>query len=491
MGCLCDRPFATEFDYLPKRKFAIQKEQPQTPSIYFKESLDDFFCVYDLTEEVLARGPYSEARVCIHKRTHEKRCVKVILRKGIYGEIVPSQMLQKMQVLQELDHPNIIHTYEYFEDAKHFYFVEELWSGQGLLEMLSKQTTFSEAQAAHIMEQVFSALNYLHARGVVHRDIKPDNLIIISNTEAAPLCKLIDFDTATFCTVKRQLRGSVGSVQYMAPEVLTQSYDEKCDLWSCGVLLYLLLSSTPPFPSSSYYEFLHSVSKAQVFFEEDVWTKISPEAKSLISQLLVINPVVRIGAQQACEHLWITTHGASNTDSLPIETLDRIRSFHKSTKLMEAMHTFIIFQIIAYEDLRELSSAFRALDLNGDGYIDQGELLKVYLSFMNPLESRAEVSHIFREIDLDNNGYIEYSEFLRATIDHKLLLSQKNLKDAFDMFDSDGTGLITTKELKQLFQNNDYMDEEKWIGLIREVEQTKHGEIDLFEFEALLKSRIQ
>lgn len=496
MGCLCDRSAAAEYNELPRRegrKISSIKELTINPSIFVQENLNDFFCVYNLTEEVLGRGPYSEARVCVHKRTNVRRAVKIILRKGIYGESASCHLLQEVQILKELDHPNIVRIYEFFEDNKHYYIVEELCNGMDLFEMISKREKLTEMQAACIMQQVFSAIAYLHARQVVHRDVKPENIIILNGSDDAPNCKLIDFDTATFCTVKRQLRGSIGTAYYMAPEVLTQHYNEKCDMWSCGVLLYIMLSGTPPFPGTTDKEILKNVSKARYTFEEADWSKISLEAKALISQLLLKDPALRLSAQAAYNHNWITSRTGVSVDTKATLSgaLDRIRNFHSSNKLMEAMHTFIISQIIAYEDLKELSDAFTTIDINGDGYIEQGELLRVFLTYMSPLEAKAEVGRIFSEIDTDNSGFIDYSEFLRATIDHKLLISQKNLKHAFDLFDKDGNGLITTTELRQLFENNDYMDDEIWIDMIKEIDQNKHGEIDLFEFEALLKIRVE
>jgi calcium-dependent protein kinase len=470
------------------------KELTINPSIFVQENLNDFFYVYNLTDQVLGRGPYSEARVCEHKRTNVRRAVKIILRKGIYGETASCELLQEVQILKELDHPNIVRIFEFFEDSKHYYIVEELCTGEDLFEMISKRERLTETQAACIMQQVFSAVAYLHARQVVHRDIKPENIIVFAGSDDTPHCKLIDFDTATFCTIKRQLRGSIGTAYYMAPEVLTQHYNEKCDMWSCGVLLYIMLSGTPPFPGVTDKEILKNVSKARYTFDQADWSNISSDAKSLISQLLLRDPAIRLSAQQAYNHHWIASRAVAssdNTKSILSGTLSRIRNFHSSNKLKEAMHTFIISQIIAYEDLKELSDSFSAIDVNGDGYIEHDELMRVFLNNMSPVEATAEVNRIFSEIDTDNSGYIDYSEFLRATIDHKLILSQKNLKRAFDLFDKDGNGLITTTELRQLFENTDCMDDEIWVDLIQEVDQNKGGEIDLFEFEALLKTRIE
>jgi calcium-dependent protein kinase len=463
------------------------------PSIFVQENLEDFFTVYHLSDVILGRGPYSEARVCTHKRTQAVRAVKIIFKRGMNESALKDSLLQEVQILRTLDHPNIVRIYENFEDSKNYYIVEEHCHGEDLFDLVSRLKQITEQVAARIMRQIFSAVGYLHTRQVVHRDLKPENIIVLNGNEEVPHVKLIDFDTATYCSVERQLRGSIGTAYYMAPEVLTKNYNEKCDMWSCGVLLYIMLSGTPPFPGYSDKEILRNVSKAQYTFEGPGWANISPEAISLISGLLIQNPADRLSANEAYHHPWITRNAGSEFDASQSVSMsiERIMSFHNTNKLKEAMTTFIISQVLAYEDLRELGEAFKAIDVNCDGFITKDELLRAFKDSMPLVEATIAVDRIFEEIDRDNSGYIDYTEFLRATIDTKLLISQKNLKNAFDMFDKDGNGLISTDELRQLFENGDSLDDSIWQDMLDEVDANKDGEIDIFKFEHMLNLRVE
>lgn len=491
MGCLCSKSFAAEYNELPQRpnrKISSLNDVFVHPSIFVQENTGDFFAVYNLSGVVLGRGPYSEARVCTHKRTQAVRAVKIIFKRGLSESALNGSLLQEVQILKALDHPNIVRIFESFEDSKSYYIVEEHCQGEDLFDLISRLKQLTERAAARIMQQIFSAVGYLHNKQVVHRDLKPENIIVLNGNADVPQVKIIDFDTATFCSVERQLRGSIGTAYYMAPEVLTKNYNEKCDMWSCGVLLYIMLSGNPPFPGVSDKEILRNVSKARYTFEGPDWSNISPSAKSLISGLLIKDPEQRLSSNEAYHHSWITKNASSEYDETTIVTqsVERIMSFHSTNKLKEAMMTFIISQVLAYEDLSELGEAFKAIDYNCDGFITKDELLRVFRNSMPYVEATLHVDRIFDEIDKDHSGYIDYTEFLRATIDTKMLMNQKNLKHAFDMFDKDGNGLITAEELRQLFENGDSLEDTIWEDMLEAVDVNIDGEIDIFKFEHML-----
>mmetsp|Transcript_16495 Transcript_16495/g.29738 ORF Transcript_16495/g.29738 Transcript_16495/m.29738 type:complete len:508 (+) Transcript_16495:29-1552(+) len=496
MGCLCSKSFAAEYNELPQRpsrKISSLNDVFVHPSIFVQENTDDFFAFYDLSDVVLGRGPYSEARVCSHKRTQAVRAVKIIFKRGMGDTAFDGSLLQEVMILKALDHPNIVRIFESFEDSKNYYIVEEHCQGEDLFDLISRIKQLTERAAAHIMKQIFSAVGYLHTKQVVHRDLKPENIIVLNGDAENPHVKLIDFDTATFCSVERQLRGSIGTAYYMAPEVLTKNYNEKCDMWSCGVLLYIMLSGTPPFPGHTDKEILRNVSKARYTFSGPDWSNISPDAKSLISALLIKEPSERLSANEAYHHPWITKNASNEIEhnTIVTQSVERIMSFHSTNKLKEAMMTFIISQVLAYEDLRELGEAFKAIDVNCDGFITKDELERVFKKSMPIADATLHVDRIFQEIDRDNSGYLDYSEFLRATIDTKLLINQKNLKRAFDMFDKDNNGVIKTEELRHLFENGDSLDDTIWEDMLEAIDSSKDGEIDIFKFESMLNLRAE
>ena len=162
---------------------------------------------------------------------------------------------KEIQVLKELEHPNIIKIHEYYIDNKYHYIITELLNGGELYDSIVKVQRFNERKAAHIMRQILSALNYLHSKGIVHRDIKPENILVEKADTNSELgddfeslnIKLIDFGASIFFKENQKLTVKIGSPYYIAPEVLNRNYDEKCDIWSSGVVLYVMLTGNFPF----------------------------------------------------------------------------------------------------------------------------------------------------------------------------------------------------------------------------------------------------
>ena len=151
----------------------------------------------------------------------------------------------EIEILKNLDHPNIMRLYEVFQDEKYIYLVTELCEGGELFDEILARGMFNETDAAFILKQVLSAVAYCHSKKVAHRDIKPEN-ILIDNKDKLTI-KLIDFGTSQVFENEEKMELVMGSAYYIAPEILTGKYNEKCDIWSIGVILYILLSGKPPF----------------------------------------------------------------------------------------------------------------------------------------------------------------------------------------------------------------------------------------------------
>jgi calcium-dependent protein kinase len=177
--------------------------------------------------------------------------------------------------------------------------------GGELFDEIQKKGVFSEAIAASVMSQLLSAIAYCHERKIVHRDLKPENILIDSAKGANLSIKVIDFGTAQAFTAGTKLRATLGTPYYIAPEVLFKSYNEKCDVWSAGVILYILLSGSPPFDGTTDDDIMKAVKKTKFSFSAKVWDEISPEAKDLISKMIKYPPESRLSAQEAFNHPWI------------------------------------------------------------------------------------------------------------------------------------------------------------------------------------------
>ena len=174
-----------------------------------------------------------------------------------------------------MDHPNVVKIYEAFQDSKRYYIVTELCTGGELFDMIVSRANFKERDAARILRQLFSAISYCHQNNIVHRDLKPENLLIESSESSEPLIKVIDFGTSQQFQPGSKMKKTYGTPYYIAPEVLKGSYTSQCDMWSCGVIMFILLSGRPPFEGNDDDAILRSVSQANYDMTHPIWNSIS------------------------------------------------------------------------------------------------------------------------------------------------------------------------------------------------------------------------
>jgi len=484
MGCFCDRPAA-----LPppeKRRISSVDEIQLRPGLFLHSSTSSFDYHYHLLSITLGKGAFCEVRKCQHKRTGVIRAVKIIDKHGL-DEVTTDNFAGEVEILKKLDHPNIMRVFEVYDESRYYYMVMECCTGRELFEMLTTSERIYEEQAADIMSQLFSAVTYLHSMNVVHRDLKPEN-ILVSQIADSPRCHvtIIDFETAALLDVQHQLTGSFGTVYYMAPEVLEGRYNEKCDLWSLGVILYILLSGKPPFDGDTERHIARSIKAMVLRFEEEEWEYVSEDAKDLVEKLLEKNISQRISAKEAVNHPWIKAHRHTTPPARASSVLAHLRSFHRLTKLKSAVHTFILTQFLDQRHLAELREVFNHMDGDHDGVVQPADLLRTYKE-LYPLEDAEErVREVMARMD-GNRGGLNYTEFLRMTIDRKEVLNRDNLRKAFEMFDGDGNGFVASDEVREWLDDGLHMAPGVIDELIRQMDKDGDGRLVLQDFEDLLE----
>jgi calcium-dependent protein kinase len=263
------------------------------------------------------------------------------------------------------------------------------------------------------------AVSYCHSHRVVHRDIKPENILLITEGKKRDV-KICDFGASAFFDAGQKLTGAFGSIYYLAPEVLDEVYNEKCDLWSLGVVMYILLSGKAPFNGKSCGEIKEKIRDGTfAFAPERDWVRISANAKDLISKLLQKKVRQRISADEALHHPWIEEFLAKSREELPDlgeTSLIQLKEFNSISKLKDAIYGFIAAQIMSHSETKDMREAFRKIDKNGDGTITQDELLDEYTRVLGAKEAVDQVASIMAQIDIDHSGKIEYTEFIAASI---------------------------------------------------------------------------
>lgn len=342
------------------------------------------------------------------------------------------------------------------------------------------------------MKQLLSAVAHCHSKNVVHRDLKPENLLLDSDNKDATL-KVIDFGTSQIFDSERKLYGSIGTPLYIAPEVLFGYYTEKCDIWSCGVIMYVLLSGSQPFQGSSKTEVFQRICQAAYKLSGPAWRSVSREAKNLIRNMLVIDPERRYSAVEALNDPWIqNTHEDTVSSEETKELLNNLSQYNAQYKLQQASLTYIVSQLVTSKEKDQLQKVFISLDKDRDGKVSREELMQGFKDYFGddyPAEYNANA--IMEQIDIDGNGYIDLTEFVIATINKKNLLSQERLMAAFNLFDRDKNGSISADEVKFVLGDGSDIPNEQWNKIIGEVDQNGDGEISLDEFLFMMKKLIK
>jgi len=436
----------------------------------------------------LGTGAYGLVKKVTHRPTGAIRAMKIINKGSMSREEEVNKFLNEISILKTLDHPNILKMYEFYQDHKNYYLITELCTGGELFDKIISLRYLTEEMAAETMYQILSAIAYCHDRNIVHRDLKPENLLLESNAENAPL-KVIDFGTSTIFEPKRKMNQKHGTPYYIAPEVLKRKYTEKCDVWSCGVILYVLLCGYPPFGGSTEEKILSQVAKGKVKFEGPEWNIISFEAKNLIARLMAYNPNDRISAREALNDPWIQTRikKLSLDQPVAVTTLDNLRSFRATTQLQKATLTYIASQLSTKEERTQLLKTFQALDCDNDGKLTLTELIEGYkISLKNDEQAQDVATKIMDEVDTDKSGFIDYSEFIIATINPHSLVTDTKLKIAFQLFDKDGSGTITPEELKAILGQSGNLSDEVWEQIVADVDDNGDGEISFTEFKEMM-----
>ena len=436
----------------------------------------------------LGDGAFGSVRKITHRVSGEHRAVKTIHKKNLRSDEERQTFFNEVTVLRALDHPNVLKLYEYYQDEKNYYLITELCNGGELFDRIISHGSFSEALAANYMKQILSVVSFCHERNIVHRDLKPENFLLDTTEEDAYL-KVIDFGTAQFFTPGTPMTSKFGTPYYIAPEVLKCRYDEKCDVWSAGVNMYVLLCGYPPFGGSNDDQILKKISVGRFTFPSPEWDFISFEAKDLITKMLTFDTAHRPSARECLQHPWLNN---ANTAPLDISSaknmFSNLKTFHSEQKLQKATYSFIASQLATKKEREEMLDLFKSLDTDNSGTLSRQELLvgfnNLYSDEVEDIE--AEVDKIMREVDTDGSGEIDYSEFVAASMNKTKLLSKERLEAAFKAFDQDGSGTITADELKAMLGKYHAYDDQMWVSIIREVDQNGDGVIDLREFSEMM-----
>lgn len=405
---------------------------------------------YELMEE-LGSGSFGVVHKARDIRTNVVSmstfvAVKTIPKKKVSD---PNKIKEEFNVLRQLDHAHICKAYECYEDRRNIYLVMDICTGGTLLETLCKQTKFSEADASNVMRQILGALAYLHAASFVFRDLKTENIMFAKPVQKGLVgnIKLIDFGLCCPFQKGTKILRAAGTPYSVAPELVTApvQYDQKCDTWSAGVVMYIILSGQYPFQGKTKDELLHNIRREPVSFKDKRWKKISKDAKTLLAEMLRKKAETRCEIIQALEHTWLQVGNVLPDANIMEDVVETMRNFQYLNMLQKAAITALAWRAND-EDTKHLRQIFEALDRDGNGHITVQEL-------RGAIETQGvqlPTDFNFNQLGTDGNETIEYTEFLAAALDQKKILKEEVIWEAFKVFDHDGSGTVTKKELLKI-----------------------------------------
>ncbi|KAL5577759.1 hypothetical protein UlMin_019458 [Ulmus minor] len=464
---------------------ARSPKQPQRPDTILGKPFEDVKIHYSIGKE-LGRGQFGVTYLCTEISTGRQFACKSISKRKLVSKNDKEDIRREIQIMQHLSgQPNIVEFKGTYEDKHSVHLVMELCAGGELFDRIIAKGHYTERAAASICRSIVNVVHICHFMGVMHRDLKPENFLLSSKDENA-LLKATDFGLSVFIEDGKVYRDIVGSAYYVAPEVLRRRYGKEIDIWSAGVILYILLSGVPPFWAETEKGIFDAILQGDIDFDSQPWPTISSSAKDLVRKMLTQDPKKRITSTQVLEHPWLKEGGEASDRPIDSAVLSRMKQFRAMNKLKK-LALKVIAQNLSEDEIQGLKAMFTNMDTDNSGTITYDEL-KSGLARLGSKLTETEVKQLMEAADVDGNGTIDYLEFITATMHRHKLEREEHLYKAFQYFDKDSSGFITRDELETAMKDYGMGDEDTIREIISEVDTDNDGRINYSEFCAMMRS---
>ncbi|XP_022995040.1 calcium-dependent protein kinase 34-like [Cucurbita maxima] len=446
--------------------------------------MEDVRNTYSIGKE-LGRGQFGVTHLCTHKASGEQLACKTIAKRKLVNKEDIEDVRREVQIMHHLTGQlNIVELKGAYEDKHSVHLVMELCAGGELFDRIIAKGHYTERAAASLLRTIVQIVHTCHSMGVIHRDLKPENFLLLSKDETSPL-KATDFGLSVFYKQGEVFKDIVGSAYYIAPEVLKRRYGPEVDIWSVGVMLYILLCGVPPFWAESEHGIFNAILRGHVDFTSDPWPSVSPAAKDLVRKMLNSDPKQRLTAFQVLNHPWIKEDGEAPDTPLNNAVLNRLKQFRAMNKFKKVALR-VIAGCLSEEEIMGLKQMFKNIDIDNSGTITLEEL-KQGLAKQGTKLSEYEVKQLMEAADADGNGTIDYDEFITATMHLNRMDREEHLYTAFQYFDKDNSGYITTEELEQALRDYGMHDGRDIKEILSEVDADNDGRINYDEFVAMMR----
>ncbi|KAK3000285.1 hypothetical protein RJ639_023770 [Escallonia herrerae] len=441
---------------------------------------------YELGRE-LGRGEFGVTYLCTEKLSGEVYACKSISKKKLRTRVDIEDVRREVEIMKHLpEQANIVTLKDTYEDDTAVHLVMELCEGGELFDRIVARGHYTERAAAAVTKTIVEVIQMCHKHGVMHRDLKPENFLFANKKETAPL-KAIDFGLSVFFKPGEKFNEIVGSPYYMAPEVLKRNYGPEVDVWSAGVIVYILLCGVPPFWAETEQGVAQAIIRSVVDFKRDPWPKVSDNAKDLVKKMLNPDPKQRLTAQEVLDHPWIQNAKKAPNVSLGETVKARLKQFSVMNKLKKRALR-VIAEHLSAEEVAGIKQGFEVMDTTNKGKINIDEL-RAGLHKLGHQIPDADLQILMEAGDVDKDGYLNYGEFVAISVHLRKMGNDDHLHEAFAFFDQNKSGYIEIEELRDALADEvDTNNEEVINAIIRDVDTDKDGCISYEEFAAMMKA---
>ena len=476
--------------------------------ILILQEKQDPFMFYSILE-FIKQSKYNLVYKVKLKKSNEIRMMKIFNLQN-KSNVTEKDIMNQIDILKTLSHPNIIKLYRVFYYANKIYLIYEYCPEGNLFEYITSSDSLNENKSRQIMYQIISALNYLHHHKIILCNLSPEHIVIQNKNKDnnSIWVKIIDFGAFNLLSFNNNNivissgYKTVSNLNVVPPEM---NLSFKTDIWSCGVIMYFLLSGDYPFKGHNIKEIRTQISifnNKTIKFEGEIWDDISTEGKNFLGKLLEFNQYLRPNSQNLLEEPWLKYDNEKGekifSSNAFKNAIKNAKNFHNKNQIKEWLISFIIRHLAKSEDLDSLRNCFVSLDKDSDGIISKEDLLIGLNKIMTPKEAEDEANIILNNIHC-KNGEINYDDFIKASVNKEDLINDKNLTFIFKLIDKDHSGRVSKEELKQFFLANKEDEElKKFLELkkknkndiftqfIDELDISGDGMLNLKEFKQLM-----
>ena len=436
-------------------------------------------------QSLIGSGAFGKVRLYLDRDSKTFKYAIKTIKKNIFKRHSIDSIKREVNILRSLDHPNIVKYFETYEDECYLHIVMEYIAGDNLFRVLTDQKgfKFTERTISKIMTCLLKAVLFLHHNGIIHRDIKPENIVFVEPDNFNAL-KLIDFGLSIQQNAKKDNR-RVGTPYYMSPEMVRGNFNYASDVWSIGVILFIMVTGKQPFRGKSKEEVFEKIKRGNYDKNTLNRAKCSKEVKDLIKKMLVTEYSKRITVECALDHIWFKQFENNKNINLVVdqEIIESLKQFQYQNIFQKEIRYYLA-KLCSDKEILKLKHAFLAIDKDNSGEIEYEEIPKIF-SELNIKASDTELKNIFSSMDFHCDGKVNYSEFLAATISTINFNKEEKLWSAFKYFDTTDSGYITFDSVMDALKNSGVIiDEEALTQTFNEL-QKKGKKINFREFKAI------